>query len=195
MRHNMQVKVKLFLCLTNQALRHEGVWGSGCIDPHFLDIGTTWRWVVSFTPRPLYPGERAPGTRYIRGWVDPRTGLDDVEKRKFLTLPRLELRPLGRRARSQSLYRLSYPGDGSVTVTTWKYSYIMSTGGCSPRERSGRGVPHTTQLRLVSRLRICVSSQFLIARWLLKHRDKSDSSAVTGCPLWPVPIQNKLLKL
>jgi hypothetical protein len=42
--------------------------------------------------------------------VDPRAGLDDVEKRKFLTLPALELRPLGRPARSQSLhiYRLRY---------------------------------------------------------------------------------------
>jgi hypothetical protein len=29
------------------------VWGSGCIDPHFLDLGTNWRWVVSFTPLPL----------------------------------------------------------------------------------------------------------------------------------------------
>jgi hypothetical protein len=29
-----------------------------------------------FTPR-----ERAPGTRWIGGWVDPRAGLDDVEKR------------------------------------------------------------------------------------------------------------------
>jgi hypothetical protein len=28
---------------------------SGCIDPHFLDLGTNWRGVVSFTPRPLYP--------------------------------------------------------------------------------------------------------------------------------------------
>jgi hypothetical protein len=28
--------------------------GSGCIDPHFLDVGTSWRWVVNFTPRPLY---------------------------------------------------------------------------------------------------------------------------------------------
>jgi hypothetical protein len=25
------------------------------------------------------------------GWVDPRVGLDDVEKRKFFTLPGLEL--------------------------------------------------------------------------------------------------------
>jgi hypothetical protein len=42
--------------------------------------------------------------------VGPRTGLDNVEKRKFLTLPGLELRPLSRPARSQSLYRLRYPG-------------------------------------------------------------------------------------
>jgi hypothetical protein len=44
-----------------------------------------------------------------RGWVDPRAGLDEVMKRKFLTLPGLELRTLGRPARSQSLYRLRYP--------------------------------------------------------------------------------------
>jgi hypothetical protein len=36
-------KVKLSPCLTNEALRHEGVRGSGCIDPHFLDLGTSWR--------------------------------------------------------------------------------------------------------------------------------------------------------
>jgi hypothetical protein len=42
--------------------------------------------------------------------VGPRTGLDEVERRKFLTLPGLEPRPLGRPARSQSLYQLSYPG-------------------------------------------------------------------------------------
>jgi hypothetical protein len=29
-------------------------------------------------------GERDRGTHWIGGWVDPRTGLDDVEKRKFL---------------------------------------------------------------------------------------------------------------
>jgi hypothetical protein len=42
--------------------------------------------------------------------VVPRTSLDDMEKRKSLTLPGLELRPLGRPASSQSLYRLRYPG-------------------------------------------------------------------------------------
>jgi hypothetical protein len=42
------------------------------------------------------------------GWT-PRASLDDLEKRKNSPPPRLELRPLGR-ARSQSLYRLCYPG-------------------------------------------------------------------------------------
>jgi hypothetical protein len=40
--------------------------------------------------------------------VGPRSGVDDVEKRKFMTLPGLELRPLRHPARSQSLYRPSY---------------------------------------------------------------------------------------
>jgi hypothetical protein len=39
--------------------------------------------------------------------VGPRAGLDDMQKEKFFALPRLELRSLGRSARSQPLYRLS----------------------------------------------------------------------------------------
>jgi hypothetical protein len=68
--------------------------GEWMYDRHFLDLGTSWRWVVSFTPRPLYPRERDTGTHFIRGLVDPRAGLDDMEKRKFFTLPGLELPPL-----------------------------------------------------------------------------------------------------
>jgi len=30
-------------------------WVSGIIAPRILDLSTRWRWVVSFTPRPLYP--------------------------------------------------------------------------------------------------------------------------------------------
>jgi hypothetical protein len=56
----------------------------------------------------LPSGKRVPGTHWIGGWLDPRTGLDDVQKRQFLTLSELELQPLGRPARSQSLYRLHY---------------------------------------------------------------------------------------
>jgi hypothetical protein len=42
--------------------------------------------------------------------VGPRTDLDDVERRKLLALPGLEFRLLDRPARSQSLYRMRYPG-------------------------------------------------------------------------------------
>jgi hypothetical protein len=56
------------------------------------------------------PGRFTPGTHWIGGWVVPRAGLDEVEKRKCLTLPGLELRPLGRSDRSLSLYRLRYTG-------------------------------------------------------------------------------------
>jgi hypothetical protein len=36
------------------------------------------------------PPEKEPA-HWIGGWVNPRTGLDSVEKRKFLTPPGLEL--------------------------------------------------------------------------------------------------------
>jgi hypothetical protein len=73
-------KFRTLATILFQALRHEDVWGSGCRDPHFLVLGTSWRWVVSFTPLPLYPREGAPGAHFIGGWVDPRAGLDDMEK-------------------------------------------------------------------------------------------------------------------
>jgi hypothetical protein len=56
----------------NQALCQEGVWESGCIDPRFLYLGTSWRRVVSFTPLPRNPpGEGASVTHCIEGWVGP----------------------------------------------------------------------------------------------------------------------------
>jgi hypothetical protein len=100
--------------------------GGGYIDPHFLDLGTSWRRVVSFMPLPLYPRERDPGTHFIGGWVDPRAGLDDMEKWKFLPY-RDSNSPLpGRPARSQSLYRLSYPGSQGLYLV--KYCFLEKTG-------------------------------------------------------------------
>jgi hypothetical protein len=57
-------------------------------------------------PRPGHftPGERAPATHWVGGWVDPRADLNDSEKRRSLTLPGFKLRPLGHPARNQSLY-------------------------------------------------------------------------------------------
>jgi hypothetical protein len=59
--------------------------------------------------------------------VDPIAGLDD-EDRKFLTLPGLELLPLGRPVSSQSLYRLSYPGSSErlSTILHRNRGYLLS---------------------------------------------------------------------
>jgi hypothetical protein len=62
-------KINLSLCLTNQALCHEDVWESGCIDPRILDFGTSWS-RVSASRR----GHFNPHTHSIGGWVGPRTG-------------------------------------------------------------------------------------------------------------------------
>jgi hypothetical protein len=65
--------------------------------------------VVSFTPWPLKPEERALVAHYVGGWVVPGAGLDAVEKRKILC-PCQETKP-DHPARSPSLYRLklSFP--------------------------------------------------------------------------------------
>jgi hypothetical protein len=59
--------------------------------PSFLDLGTRWRWVVSFTPQPLYPKERTPGTQWIGGWVGPRAVLDAVKRK--IPSPRRQSNP------------------------------------------------------------------------------------------------------
>jgi hypothetical protein len=46
------------------------------------------------------PGETAPSTHLIRGWMGPRADLDDMENLRFYPPPGLELRSFGRPARS-----------------------------------------------------------------------------------------------
>jgi hypothetical protein len=46
-------------------------------------------------PRPLYPWGKSPWYPLDRRLGGPQSHLDDVEKRKFFTLPGLELRTLG----------------------------------------------------------------------------------------------------
>jgi hypothetical protein len=48
--------------------------------PPFLTLALVGdEWPVS-RPCRFTPGERAPGTHWIGGWVGPRAGLEDVEK-------------------------------------------------------------------------------------------------------------------
>jgi hypothetical protein len=89
---------------------------------HYLEVSGKLH-----APAALSPGGSAPSTHRTGCWVDPRTGLDEVEKRIFLTLPRLELRPLGRQAPSQSQYRLRYisPQRNNERFYMYIYAYDM----------------------------------------------------------------------
>jgi hypothetical protein len=71
------------------------------IDPCFVDLGIKWRWVVSFTPRPLYPLGKNPRYTSQRrlGETENRYRRCGVEE-NFLLLPGIEPRLLGRPARN-----------------------------------------------------------------------------------------------
>jgi hypothetical protein len=91
--------------------------GSEGIAPHILDLGTRWKWVVSFTSQPLYSRGKSCGIHWTGGLVGPRASLDAVEQRK--TLHFRESNP-GLPAGSPSLYRLSYPDSPLNELTIYK---------------------------------------------------------------------------
>ena len=84
--------------------------------------------------------------------MNPRASLDNMKKRTFLPLPGLELRARCRPARSQSLYRLRYPGlpvtfqfcmlpiPGSNLVRQTAYPFLFSFLGCDETESTWYGV-------------------------------------------------------
>jgi hypothetical protein len=69
-------------------------WESGGTAPHILNLGTRWRWVVSFTPRPLYPQGKSPQYPLDRrlGGLQSRSGRG-VKEKNSQSLPVLE-RPI-----------------------------------------------------------------------------------------------------
>jgi hypothetical protein len=71
---------------------------------NIVDLYTKWRWVVSFTSRPLYPPV---SIRWKVGW--DRASLDPVKKSNP-----------GHLAHSLLLYRLSYPGFAQILITQSK---------------------------------------------------------------------------
>jgi len=63
----------------------EEYWGSGFIALRVFDLGTRWRWTVSFTPRPLYPqrkSSRYPLDRRLAG-PESRSGHGGEKKNSY----------------------------------------------------------------------------------------------------------------
>jgi hypothetical protein len=68
--HNLtESKNNIWCFLLTKHHATKAYWGNGGIVPRILDLGTRWRWVFSFTARPLYPKEK-------RSWypLDRRLG-------------------------------------------------------------------------------------------------------------------------
>jgi hypothetical protein len=83
-------------------------------------------------PGRFTPGNKAPGSHRVGGWVSPTACLDAMEKRKSLTLPGFELRLLSRPVSSQSLYPMRYPGSWAKKVKLNKLQriYFLLTLAC-----------------------------------------------------------------
>jgi hypothetical protein len=47
----------------------KSIWGSRCIAPNIFKVNSRWMWMVNFTTRPLYPGERFPSTQWVEVWL------------------------------------------------------------------------------------------------------------------------------
>jgi hypothetical protein len=104
-------------------------------------VGGEWS---ASRPGRFAPGEITRGTHCIGDWVVSRADLDDVENGKFLTLTELELCPLSRPARSQSLHRLRCPGCycfvGCNTIQSDRISRLFG-------ESVGKYLPSNTALQ------------------------------------------------
>jgi hypothetical protein len=83
-------KVVPVLFLTDHHVM-KAYWVSGCIAPRILDLGTRWRWVVSFTTRPLYSQGKSRWYPLYRrlGGTQSRSGSGGEEKNSQ-PLPGLE---------------------------------------------------------------------------------------------------------
>jgi hypothetical protein len=109
---------QLSLCF-NWAPRHEGVLLSGRIVLRILDFDSRWRWVVSFTPRPLKPQGKSswyPLDRRLRG-PQSHSGRGGEEK-NCQPLPGLE-NP-DHPARRPALYRWAIPAPECISLISIK---------------------------------------------------------------------------
>jgi hypothetical protein len=145
--------------------------GSGSIDPCILDLGTSWRWVVSFKHQPLYPRRNSPRQPLDRRLGGPRTALDDAVKIRISPLPALKLRTFGRLYHSQPLHRLCYPSSAM-----WGYELDSSgTRYGSVAVPFGYRIKHSGSVRGVESLDCSTDVSFRRGALLKKWRGEGVS--------------------
>jgi len=130
-------------------------------------------WGVNATPRPLYPRER-PGTLCIGGWVAPGPVWTGAENLAPTGIP-----PTDRPARSESLYRLSYP-DPAPGYRQDRIYWIRSRGQSTVGSPLASGCGGD-----------CNSSPYKPARCKLSHGAKGDQEH--GTQIWAAQDQGTWL--
>jgi hypothetical protein len=94
----------------NKARRHKRIWENGSVPQCIPNLGTKWRWVVSFTPRPLHPRGKGPYCSLVRRLGSPPSRCGSFgEEADSLHLSRIELRYLW------------YQTSSIVTIVTERY--------------------------------------------------------------------------
>lgn len=93
--NDLTVKYRKVITAQKQVPRYEDEWGFGGKAPEILKLGTIWKCVVSLLHA---PDRFIPGTHRIGGWMDPRSDVDTVAKKK--STPDENQNPLVRSARS-----------------------------------------------------------------------------------------------
>jgi hypothetical protein len=79
-------------------------------------VGGEWS---ALRPGHFTTGEEPPSTHWIVGWVGPRAVLDDAQKRKFMTLPGLELRLLNNRRSSNNWSNVARDASRKLPQNMW----------------------------------------------------------------------------
>jgi hypothetical protein len=103
-----------------------------------LDLGTRWRWVVSFTTLPRYPRGRGPRYPLDRRLGEPQSRSGRCGEEKNLALPGIE--PVARRYTDWAIptaehWSLRDRQICSVHVVTWSISEVCGYSRC-PVSRS-----------------------------------------------------------
>jgi len=91
--HSKELENALYVCVIAPVLKHRGVknvWRSWLEAPRIRNLGTSWKWVVRFTSRPLYPWRKShrwyPLSTMLGGPVGNWTPVVQTELRRLLKL-------------------------------------------------------------------------------------------------------------
>jgi hypothetical protein len=107
----------------NWTPRYTDVWGSGVIAPRIPNMYTKWRWMVSFTTRPLYPQGKSPCYPLDMRLGEPQSWSGrSGEEEKTPSLAEIQLV-------SKSLHWLSYPRNRRNIMWTMSGPNLWTASG------------------------------------------------------------------